>query len=430
MFKRGSKDKEKFDIWQTKVNQIISTAKIHINELQDLNDLSDDNLSLEDYLNLETKFKDINVNELVDNDFSLKGKDKDLENDLKQELEVFIDDVKFFRKEINNKISYYRKILHIHGLLDDINRKITEFEPKQQQLAKSIPRLNNSGELELAEKELDELFTLIPKTIDQDPDYSDEILAKIQRTETILISWYKKLAFIESSLQKYKGKVQKSLNQQEHKDKLAKIHSWIDSSSSKIKKIKEKLKNISDQIQDDSTPSKELINLEKSLIKLLNELKEIISPNIDISGEEQTKIGIKSKIIEINDIEKQINTLMDMIQTKISYRLAYIRTRILEKMFTKSHQLSYTKVNYSLGLRNELLFKGWLQNFEDEDVILKNHLNKYLIITNTSITNYQETSKKLFNLIKEFSEFERKNSESYRASIKWLSLNDSKWLDQ
>ena len=98
-------------------------------------------------------------------------------------------------------------------------------------------------------------------------------------------------------------------------------------------------------------------------------------------------------------------------------------------MFLKTHQLSYSQVNYSLGYKNELLLKGWLSNPESENFVLKNYQNKYLMLSKTNISSLKDSSEKIFESLKALTDFERRTNDiSYNQSIKWLLANDDKWL--
>lgn len=433
MFKRGSKDKEKFSNWVESVNHAIKTGKNLIEDLQDLNDKEIDDLEkLNGYQELKEDFISLKVNELVEEIFSLKGKEKDQENELKQELNIFLEDKMFFIKEIDLKIDSTTKLQDLLKLIEEITNNLAKNEPNQQKLARTIPRLNNTGEVDLAEKELAKLRNFLPNEIEKSEEFSEDINIKIERTNLVLKEWNKKLDFIESSILRYKNKIENSTKQVEHKEKLDSVHSWLDSSEVKLKKIKDSIKEILDLINDDNTPSKDLLNFGKKYGKIKEELSSIKLPDMHIDGENQTVLGIENRIKEISSVNEEIKEYQEQIWLKLNYRLAYVRTRILERMFLKSHQLSFSKVNYSLGLRNELLLKGWLDeifNQESTDV-LKNHLNKYVMLTNVSMSNYKEASKEIFNSIQKFTDYERTNNDiSYRASLKWLIQNDSKWLE-
>ena len=100
-------------------------------------------------------------------------------------------------------------------------------------------------------------------------------------------------------------------------------------------------------------------------------------------------------------------------------------------MFTKTHQISYSQVNYSLGYKNELLLQGWLSSPHSENFFLKNYQNKYLMLSKENISSLKESSEKIFESLQALTDFERTTSEqSYSQSIKWLLANDDKWLSK
>ena len=433
MFRKGSKEKERFASWLVKVNECLEDGKNLIEDLQDLNEKGIEDLEkLSSYQELLHQFSGLEIKNIADETFSLKGKERVQEIKIRQEIDIFIEDREFFINEISQKINKSVKINNTLKIIEEIQEKLSKNESDQQKLARTIPRLNNTGEMKLAEEQLAKLREIVPEEINIDVSFPEEINLRIERANKAINEWNKKLNFIQSSLAKYQNIIQKSVKEEKHKEKLSSIHSWLDSSEVRVKRIKETIKGYLDLINDDSTPSKELLNIEKKFDSVKQELISIKAPDSNIEGENQTILGLENRIKELNAISSEISNYLELIYEKLNYRLAYVRTRILEKMFSKAHQLSFAKVNYSLGLRNELLLKGWLDEPKTNEQVeyLKNHLNKYLMLTNVSISNYKEVSGAIFTSIQDFTEYERLNNEvSYKASLKWLIQNDSKWLE-
>ena len=188
---------------------------------------------------------------------------------------------------------------------------------------------------------------------------------------------------------------------------------------------------MSELANNELSSSKELVNTLKELDKLNSEIAEIKPPEIDLIGEKQTKIGIDFRLKELNRLESSIVEVQQTINSNISYRISFIRSSILEKMFLKTHQLSYSQVNYSLGYKNELLLQGWLSSPESSNYVLKNYQNKYLMFSKENVTSLKDSSEKLFEALQALTDFERVNSEqSYTQSVKWLLANDDKWLEK
>ena len=277
--------------------------------------------------------------------------------------------------------------------------------------------------------DLDELKAIVPMKMDVDQDLPEEMRVRIERTNGKLLEWHKKLNFIESKINSYKGKIETSAQEQAQKQNLSKIHTWLDSSETKIMKISDKLKKINELIISESTSSKELVNSQKDLEKLDIEINEIKPPEIDLIGEKQTKIGIDFRLKELIRLQDLIKQTREIINKTICYRISFLRSSILEKMFVKSHQLTYTQVNYSLGYKNELLLQGWLQTQQAEKYVLKNYQNKYVMLVKENITSLKESSDKIFESLQAITDFERETNEmSYNQSVKWLLANDDKWL--
>ena len=193
--------------------------------------------------------------------------------------------------------------------------------------------------------------------------------------------------------------------------------------------MSDKIKKISELVTDESSSSKDLVNSLKELDKLKTEIQEIKPPGIDLIGEKQTKIGIDFRLKELQKLEDSIKEINEVTNDNISYRIAFIRSSILEKMFLKSHQLSFSQVNYSLGYKNELLLQGWISKSEPETIILRNQQNKYLMLEKENIGSMKESSEKIFQSLLALTKFECETNEiSYNQSIKWLLANDDKWL--
>ena len=277
--------------------------------------------------------------------------------------------------------------------------------------------------------ELDELKKILPVKIESDPSLQEELQTKIDRTNIKLAEWNKKLEFIDNSIAKHKGKIESSVQEQEQKQNLSKIHTWLDSSETKIIKLSDKIKKISELVNDESSSSKDLVNSLKELERINSEINEIKPPEIELVGEKQTKIGIDFRLKELNRLETSIGDVQQVINKNISYRISFIRSSILEKMFLKTHQISYSQVNYSLGYKNELLLQGWLSIPESTKYVLKNHQNKYLMFSKENVTSLKDSSEKIFEAVQAITDFERINSDtSYAQSIKWLLANDDKLL--
>jgi hypothetical protein len=280
----------------------------------------------------------------------------------------------------------------------------------------------------MVEVELNELKKLVPEKLEVNNTVPEDLRVRIDRTNLKLGEWFKKLEFIENSISKYRGRIKNSVREEEHKQKLTKVHSWLDSAESKMLKLNEKIKKIAEVTSNESTPSKELLNSLKDLEKITVEIEDLKPPGIDIEGEKQTKISIDFRLKELNKLNESINQIQERIVEYVSYRISFLRSSILEKMFLKSHQLSFTKVNYSLGYKNELLLQGWLQQTGSE-YPLTNFQNKYLMLNKQPNDSFKDISTKIFQALKDLTEFEKKTNEvSYNASMKWLIANDDKWL--
>ena len=143
-----------------------------------------------------------------------------------------------------------------------------------------------------------------------------------------------------------------------------------------------------------------MINSQKELDKIIAEIDEIKPPEVDLIGEKQTKIGIDFRIKELTRLQESVKEIQVTINKNITYRIAFLRSSILEKMFVKSHQLTYTQVNYSLGYKNDLLLQGWLQRPESANFVLKNQQNKYVMLDKEKIASLKESSDKIFESLK------------------------------
>ncbi len=425
----GSKDAEIFQQWSKNVTDIISEGNEIIEHFKLL--LDKPSASLEEYRILLSRFEALNAKKYAGQTFSLKGKDKeDFERQL-DDLNLFLDDYDFFVHEIQSKKENFERIEKLNKDLDSYMTTLGEIESKQQLLARTIPRINTNAELAMVEEELAELRKILPENVESDPGLPEDLQIRIERTNIKLTEWTKKLDFIQNSINKYRGKIESSVQEQEQKQNLSKIHTWLDSSETRIMKMSDKIKKISELINDESSSSKDLVNSVKELDKLKSEIQDIKPPEIDLIGEKQTKIGIDFRLKELNRLETSIHEVERAINNNITYRIAFIRSSILEKMFLKSHQLSYSQVNYSLGYKNELLLKGWLASPAAEKFNLKNHQNKYLMLSKENISSLKESSEKLFESLKALTDFERETNEiSYNQSIKWLLSNDAKWLEK
>ena len=424
---KGSTESALFAEWSKNVTELLKLGNECISSFKEL--IDKDSAILEEYSILESRFEALNPKKYESTSFSLKGKDKEEYSRLTNDLKAFIDDYDFFLTELKNKKSKFEKEVHLNKEIDSYIAKIAEFEPKQQLLARTIPRINTTSELEMVVSDLEELKTIVPMKMDIDQDLPEEMRVRIERTNGKLLEWHKKLDFIESKINSYKGKIETSAQEQAQKQNLSKIHTWLDSSETKIMKISDKLKKINELIITESTSSKELVNSQKDLEKLDIEINETKPPEIDLIGEKQTKIGIDFRLKELLRLQDLIKQTREIINETICYRISFLRSSILEKMFVKSHQLTYTQVNYSLGYKNELLLQGWLQTQQAEKYVLKNYQNKYVMLVKENITSLKESSDKIFESLQAITDFERETNEmSYNQSVKWLLANDDKWL--
>ena len=423
----GSKDSEIFQQWSKNVTDVISEGNEIIELFRDLVDR--ESATLEEYRILSSRLEGLDAKKYANQSFSLKGKEKDEFDKVSGELNLFLDDYDFFTKEIIVKKNKFEKIENLNKVLDKYMADLAEIESKQQLLARTIPRINTSAELEMVQSELDQLKEVLPIQVETDLSLPEELQIRIERTNIKLSEWNKKLEFIEGSIAKHKGKIESSVQEQEQKQNLSQIHTWLDSSETRIMKMTDKIKKISELANDESSSSKVLVNSLKDLDKLKAEIMEIKPPEVELKGEKQTKIGIDFRLKELQRLETSIDVVQQTINSNITYRISFIRSSILEKMFLKTHQLSYSQVNYSLGYKNELLLKGWLSNPESEDFVLKNYQNKYLMLSKSDVSSLKDSSEKIFESLKALTDFERRTNDiSYNQSIKWLLANDDKWL--
>ncbi len=400
-----------------------------INIFKDLVDK--ESATLEEYKILQSRFETLSIDTLNNKEFNLKGKEKEEYKKLQSEFNLFRDDYNFFKSELEIKKSKFERIVSLNKELDNYMTTLSEIESKQQLLARTIPRVNTAAELEMVIVELTNLKKVLPVKIESDSTYPEETQVRIERTNIKLAEWNKKLEFIENSIAKHKSKIETSAQEQEQKQNLSKIHTWLDSSETKIVKLSDRIKKISELVNNESTSSRDLVNSLKDLEKIFAEISEIKPPEIELMGEKQTKIGIDFRLKELNRLETALQDVQKTINQNISYRISFIRSSILEKMFLKTHQLSYSQVNYSLGYKNELLLQGWFSRPESEKYVLKNHQNKYLMLSKENISSLKESSEKIFESLRALTDFERDNSEqSYAQSIKWLLANDDKWLSK
>lgn len=425
----GSKDIEKYKSWSEELHQTINEGSIIIDSFKEIVDK--ESTSLDDYNMLEDRLNDLNPEKFKDNDFSLKKKDKEsYEKDL-ADLKLFTNDYDFFLKEISIKKQRLEKVINLNNEIDTYQSILTENESRQQLLARTIPRLNTTSELNMVEDELTELQSLLPKKLEDDPSLPDELQIRIERINLKFEEWYKKLDFVEKSITKYRSKVENSVQEQVQKENLSKIHTWLDSSETRIIKLSDKIKKVNELVNDESTSSKALVNSLKDIEKLSSEILEIKPPGVDLVGEKQTQIGIDFRLKELSKLNDSLLEIKKAVDFNLAYRIAFIRSSILEKMFLKSHQLSYKQVNYSLGYKNELLMQGWLDTPESEPYCLKNYQNKYLMLSKENISSLKESSEKIFESLQALTSFEQQTSEqSYNQSLKWLLQNDDKWANK
>ena len=425
----GSKDSNAYLEWSKQVKIQLNDGNELIYSFKELVDK--ESPTLEEFRIIESRFQALEPEKYTNQSFNLKGKEKEEFEKLLSDLNLLIDDYNFFTYEIHSKKAKFEKVEKLNKELDDYMVTLTEVESKQQLLARSVPRINTTAELEMVVTELDELKKILPTKIESDPSLPEDLQIKIDRTNIKLNEWNKKLAFIENSITKHKGKIESSAQEQEQKQNLSKIHTWLDSSETRIIKLSDKIKRMSELANNELSSSKELVNTLKELDKLNSEIAEIKPPEIDLIGEKQTKIGIDFRLKELNRLESSIVEVQQTINSNISYRISFIRSSILEKMFLKTHQLSYSQVNYSLGYKNELLLQGWLSSPESSNYVLKNYQNKYLMFSKENVTSLKDSSEKLFEALQALTDFERVNSEqSYTQSVKWLLANDDKWLEK
>lgn len=425
----GSKDTSAYLEWSKQVTIQLAEGNELINSFKELADKEAP--TLEEFRIMESRFQALEPDKYANQSFNLKNKEKEEFEKLLSDLNYFIDDFNFFTKELESKKAKFERVEKLNKELDNYMTSLAEVESKQQVLARTVPRINTSAELEMVENELEELKKFLPVKVESDPSLPEELQTKIDRTNIKLAEWKKKLDFIENSIAKHKGKIESSVQEQAQKQNLSKIHTWLDSSETKIVKLGDKIKKISELANDESSSSRDLVNSLKELDKLKEEIIEIKPPEIELVGEKQTKIGIDFRLKEMNRLEMNIAEVQQVINRNISYRISFIRSSILEKMFLKTHQLSYSQVNYSLGYKNELLLQGWLSTPESDKYVLKNHLNKYLMFSKENVTSLKDSSEKIFEALQALTDFERINSEqSYSQSIKWLLANDDKWLEK
>lgn len=425
----GSKDKDIFDQWSKQITDVMTEGNEIIELFKDL--IDKEHPTLEEYKIIASRLEGLDPKQYLNQSFSLKGKDKEEFEKQLADYNLFCDDYDFFSQEVKTKKDRFELIEKLNKDLDNYMAELGDVESKQQLLARTIPRINTTAELQMVEEELGQLRKVLPSHIETNPNLPEDLQIRIERTNIKLNEWTRKLDFIQNSINKHKGKIESSAQEQEQKQNLSKVHTWLDSSETKIMKIGDKLKKISETINDESSSSKELVNSLKELEKLKSEIQQVKPPEIDIIGEKQTKIGIDFRLKELNKLENSIQEVVQTINGNIIYRIAFIRSSILEKMFLKSHQLSYSQVNYSLGYKNELLLKGWLASPDSEKYILNNYQNKYLMLSKENVTSLKESSEKIFEAFKAITEFEKETSElSYNQSIKWLLSNDSKWLEK
>ena len=210
---KGSKDVEIFNQWAKNVKNLIIEGTEVINQFKDMADK--ESVTLEEYMILESRLEGLNPESLDGKVFSLKGKDKEEFEQITEEMRLFVDDYTFFLSEIRVKKEKIEKDLRINKEIDSYMTTLAEIESKQQLLARTVPRINTTAELDMVLSELDQLKQILPTKIEINSTLPEDTQIRIERTNIKLNEWNKKLEFIDNSIAKHKGKVESSAQEQE-----------------------------------------------------------------------------------------------------------------------------------------------------------------------------------------------------------------------
>lgn len=416
-----SKDKDLYGQWRDEVRRITADTQGVIDRFRRLE--SQDLPSLDQMRLLHGQFQPLGdqITSLAGQSFKLKGELAKEEEVLREELEAVKADFDFFFGELSATLQTTEELVSFQGQIEDMAERLTKLEPSQQELARSVPSVKNTGELSVLEERFSQLRNALPREVElPEFDLPDELALKRERFNLKLAEWHRKLDVVEKSFSKRLARLEASESQAEHESKLRKVHSWIDAVDAKVKRLSGRLTEIEALFSEDDVGVGTLTSLEKELGKLGEEIQDLAPPTSTLKGEQQAQVSMQQRIRDIDYLKKQFDRTSHSLFQSIDEQLADYRTRLLEQMFRRSHQLTFTRVNYTLGLRNELLLKGWLQQEDLTNAPLKVQ-KKFLVLTKGSVEDLLAVSQALFELMLQFTRYERETNEvSYRASLKWL----------
>ncbi|MHA2362476.1 MAG: hypothetical protein ACXAC7_00865 [Candidatus Hodarchaeales archaeon] len=419
-FKRGPDGRELFENWKLKTDNLLKDGQKLFQNFQELSERDD--TSVEEFNLLQKNLSNLSnpLQEILNESFKLKHQDKDEESKIREDLEAFKDDFDFFSHELGKKVKEHNQITDFKIQIDKIQTDLEKSESELATIAKTIPRVANTGELSVYEEKFNYITKLLPNSIEK-PGFPlpADLKIKIERLNFKLKEKNKMIKVIEKSFIKHSNRLVESISQAEHEQNLQKIHSWIDSIDSKFRKLNKQFTDLENEISDTSSIDGYL-NLQTKLSELNHQILKLNPPEYDIRGELQTKITIEQKIKELDYLKPKIQDLQIYLSDHIDEYLADVRTSILEQYFIRSSKLTFTRVNYILGIKNDLLIKSWLQQLSHENFPLKLQ-GKFILLSKASIAEASYNREAFFNSILDFTKFEKLTDDiSYKASMKWL----------